>query len=263
MLDFVIAEFDTLRSGHLGRNMSADAQSVFVRLVDDRRHQSGLYRAVNLDLDVAQAHVVIYSGARFLFRGDQHLGGSLVRPAAINDSGQNDARADLLAFLNALAAGQQQVGIVTQVAHRRDAGGKIQQTIVLSNVGVHVPETGQQGLTRPVDHLRSRRRGYLLGWSHIADAIADNHNTSVFKNLRRLSIEDVDMCEHDAVRRGMSQLAGEFSGSAIGGFILRGLQGLDTGLPRFRHHRGSMGAQMRRSRHGHRARHTSGRSPDR
>jgi hypothetical protein len=38
LLDFVVSEFDTLRDGHFGRDVSAHAKSVFVSFVNDRGH---------------------------------------------------------------------------------------------------------------------------------------------------------------------------------------------------------------------------------
>ena len=40
MLDFVVAELDTLRGSHFGRDVSADAEAIFVGFVDDGGHEA-------------------------------------------------------------------------------------------------------------------------------------------------------------------------------------------------------------------------------
>jgi hypothetical protein len=124
VLDFVVSEFDTLRGGHFGGDVPADAKSVFVSFVNDRGHQLGLNRAVDFDLYESKPFVVIDRGASFGFSGHEDFGWTLERAATVHDSGQDDARSQLLAFLNTLAAGQQQIGVIPKVADRCDPAAR-------------------------------------------------------------------------------------------------------------------------------------------
>src|SRR5208282_5059600 len=156
VLNFVEAEIDALRGDHFGGNVSADAEAVFVGFVDDRGHEFGLDRAVDFDLHVAEAFVVVYGGASFGFGRDQDFGGSVVGVGAVDDSGQDDAGADFFSVDDALAAGEERVGVVGEVAYGGDSGGQIEEAVVIADVGVHVPEAGEQGFAGGVDDLRPR-----------------------------------------------------------------------------------------------------------
>jgi hypothetical protein len=52
------------------------------------------------------------------------------------------------------------------------ASSQIQQTIVFADVGVHVPQPGQQRFVGGVHNFRSGGRWRLAGWSDRADAVA-------------------------------------------------------------------------------------------
>ncbi len=79
VLNFVVAELDTLRGSHFGGDVSADAEAVLVGFVDDGGHELGRDRAVDFDLHVAEALVVVDGGAGFGFGGDENFGWTLVR----------------------------------------------------------------------------------------------------------------------------------------------------------------------------------------
>ena len=158
VLDFVVAESDTLGGGHFGGNVSADAQAVFVGFVDDGGNDGGRNGAVDFDLHVAEFFVVVDGGAGFGFGGDQNLGWTLIWAAAVDDAGDDDARADFFAVGDALAAGEERVGIVGEVADGGDSGGEIEQAVVVGDVGVHVPEAGKEGFAGGVDDLTSAER---------------------------------------------------------------------------------------------------------
>ena len=103
VLDFVGAVAHELFGCHARGHVAADAQSALVRLVDDDGHKFRLHRAVNLDLHVAEVGVVIDALPRF-FRGrGEHFDGPLEGAGAVDQSGEYDARADLLALLDVLA----------------------------------------------------------------------------------------------------------------------------------------------------------------
>ena len=123
VLNFVVAEFDTLGGGHFGGDVSADTEAVLVGFVDDRGDDGGRDGAVDFDLHVAEALIVVDGGAGFRFGGDEDFGGALIGAAAVDDSGEDDARADLFSVGDALAAGQQGVGVVGEVADGGDTGG--------------------------------------------------------------------------------------------------------------------------------------------
>ena len=119
--------------------------------VDDGGDERGLDRAVDLDLHVAEALVIVDGGAGFGFGGDQNFGRAVIRRRAVDDSGEHDAGADFFSVVDALAAGEQRVGIVGQIADGGDSGGEIEQAVVIADVGVHVPEAGEQGFAGGVD----------------------------------------------------------------------------------------------------------------
>jgi hypothetical protein len=87
--------------------VSTDAESVFVGFVDDDGNELGFDGAVDFDLHVAQAFVVVDGGAGFGFGRDQDFGWALIGAGAVDDSGEDDAGTDFFAVDDALAAGEQ------------------------------------------------------------------------------------------------------------------------------------------------------------
>ena len=80
----------------------------------------------------------------------------MVGIGTVDDSGENDAGADFFSVDDALAAGEERVGVVGQVADGGDSGGEVKEAVVVAHVGVHVPEAGDQGFTGGVDDLGNR-----------------------------------------------------------------------------------------------------------
>ena len=131
VLNLVVAEFDALGSSHFGGNVSADPEAVLVGFIDDGGHERGRNGAVDFDLHVAKAFVVVDSGTGLGLGGDENLGGTLIRAAAVDDAGEDDARADLFAVGDALAAGEERVRIVGGIADRCDSGSQVEQAVVV------------------------------------------------------------------------------------------------------------------------------------
>ncbi len=69
MLDFVEAKFHALRCNHVGGDVAADAQAVFVRFVNNYGNEFGLDRAVHFDLDVAELDVIVDGRSGFSLGG--------------------------------------------------------------------------------------------------------------------------------------------------------------------------------------------------
>ena len=72
---------------------------------------------------------------------------------AVDDSGEDDAGADFFSVGDALAAGEERVGVVGEIADGGDSGGEVEQAVVIADVGVHVPEAGEEGFAGGVDQL--------------------------------------------------------------------------------------------------------------
>src|ERR1019366_10764364 len=94
---------------------------------------------------------IVDGGAGFLFGGDQDFGRTLIGAASVDDAGDDDAGADLFAVGDALAAGEKSVGIVGEIADGGGSSGEVEEAIVIGNVGVHVPEAGEDGFAAGVD----------------------------------------------------------------------------------------------------------------
>ena len=149
--------------------MSADAHAILVGFVDDGGNELGLDGAVDFDLHVAEVLVVVDGGAGFGFGGDENFGWSVEGAGAVDDSGEDDAGADFFSVGDALAAGEERVGVVGQIADGGDSGGEVEQAVVIADVGVHVPEAGEEGFVGGVDDFgRGRPTGATL--TEVSDA---------------------------------------------------------------------------------------------
>ncbi len=199
VLDFVVAELDALRSDHVGRDVSTDAESVFVGFVDDDRDELGLDRAVDFDLRVAEFFVVVDGGAGFGFGGDEDFGGSVKGVGAVDDSGEDDAGADFFSVGDALAAGEERVGVVGEIADGGDSGGEVEEAVVVADVGVHIPEAGEEGFVGGVDDLDAGRQ-----WSRDvvdfdrANPVAGDEDRAIVQDLAGFGIEEIRVVEEKA-----------------------------------------------------------------
>ena len=208
VLDLVIAEPDTLVGGHFGGNVSADAKAVLVGFVDDGGDEGRLDGAVDFDLHVAETFVVVDGGSGFGFGGDENFGGTLVGPGAVDDAGEDDASADLLALGNALAAGEERVGVIGEIADGGDSGGEVEEAVVIADVGVHVPEAGEEGFAASVDYLgaggvRGRRaEASSLRIKNFKDARARNDDGLIVNDFSRFGVENVGVSEDELAGRG-------------------------------------------------------------
>jgi len=69
-----------------------------------------------------------------------------------------------------------------EVANRRHSGRKIKKAVVVSDVGVHIPEAGEQRFTGGVDHFR-------IGWpwfcqrANALNPVSSYYYVLVFKDL--------------------------------------------------------------------------------
>jgi hypothetical protein len=120
----------------------------------DHRHQLPLDRAVDLDLDVAAARVIVDGRARLGFVVHLVLDRPAEGPAAVHEARENDARPDRRPVVEPLLDPGQDVGIVAEIADRRDAVDDVEQAVPGRKMHVHVPEARKQGLSRGVDDLR-------------------------------------------------------------------------------------------------------------
>ena len=133
--------------------------------VDDDGDELGLDGAVDFDLHVAEFFVVVDGGAGFGFGGDEDFGGSVKGVGTVDDSGEDDAGADFFSVGDALAAGEERVGVVGEIADGGDSGGEVEQAVVIADVGVHIPEAGEQGFAGGVDDL-GRSGSFASGHSN-------------------------------------------------------------------------------------------------
>src|SRR5262249_61242690 len=82
------------------------------------------------------------------------------RPLAVHEAGEENGRTQSLAFFDRVADGADEVELVAAVAHGRHAGGEIERSpLDLLEMGVHVPETGEDRLPLHVDPAGARRNG--------------------------------------------------------------------------------------------------------
>ena len=141
VLDLVGAGPDELVREHRRGDVAAHPHAALVGVGDDHRHELRLDRAVDLDLRITERGVPGDRVVDFLLRVHENFRRTLVRPRAVHEAGGDHARTDFEARIEALAPGLQLVGVVGEVADGGDAGCDVQQSIVVADVHVHVPET--------------------------------------------------------------------------------------------------------------------------
>src|SRR5216684_3435463 len=126
-----------------------------VCLRDNHGHQLRLDRAVDLDLHVAEAGVVVNALASLLGRGGQYLDRPLKWSGAINESRGDDAWANLRSLRNVGPQRREQVDGIPQITRRGHTGGDVEVGVQGKQVGVHVPQAGQEHFAAAVDHFGS------------------------------------------------------------------------------------------------------------
>ena len=187
VLNFVGAVAHELGGGHAGWDVSADAQAALVRFIDDDWHKLRLYRAVDLDLHIAEVGVVIDAGAGFFGRGGQDFDGAFVRAGAIDEvrpapCAGRSARPLRYVYLSLPSSSME----LPRSRDRGDAGGNIEEGVVGARDAGACP-TGPGSSILPVPSMTcapGARRLTALGLN-TDDALAVHGDTLRGHGLRR------------------------------------------------------------------------------
>ncbi len=176
--------------------------------LDDRRHQLGVERAVELDLHVAHRGIAVHPVQRFLLGAHQYFGGAGIGAGAVHEAGHEDARSHGVAALPSPPQILELVDVVGHVAHGGDAGRHVEQAVVLAEVGVHVPQAGEEGLPLGVDDLGAGRSGHLAIGANGLDAVAGDDDGGVRHELAGLGIEQPGVLNDERPLGMVGQLRG-------------------------------------------------------
>ena len=159
----------------------------------------------------------------------------MIGAAAVDDSGQNDAGTDFFSVGDALAAGQEGIGVIGEIADGGDSSGEVEESVVVGDVGVHVPEAGKQSLAGGVNDFGVCDSALTIG-SDAGDAVTTNKDILIGNYFPGFGVEKVGVGEQDSVGM-MSEFGGEIGGAGLFDFILGGQQGWDGGFPTLGHDR--------------------------
>ena len=146
VLDLVGSVAHELVGRHSRWDVAADAQAALVGFVDDDGNEFRLDRAVDLDLHIAEIGVVVNPLASLFRRGGKDFDRALIGAGTVDESGEYQARANLLAAVDVLAQGGQIVDRVAKIANRGYSGSDVEERVVGEEMRVHVPQAGQQHL---------------------------------------------------------------------------------------------------------------------
>ena len=159
--------------------MPAHAHAVGVRHLDNLGQKLRFERTIDFDLNVAELGVVIDCGFGFFFGIGKNFGGTLIRTAAVNESGHHHARADFGTSVETAAHLHEEISIVGQVADRSYAACHVQKTIAGRNMNMHVPEPGHQGFAGGVNGLSVFGERHLSVCAHGSDVVSGDHHGAV------------------------------------------------------------------------------------
>jgi hypothetical protein len=199
--------------------------------LDDGGHQLGIERAVELDLDVAELGVVVHGRERLLLGVHQDLGGAGVGAGAVHEAGHEHPRPHGLTGVPLALEIEELVGIVGEVAHGGHAGREVQEPVIFPEVGVHVPQAGEDRLALGVHHLRPRRHRHVAVLAHGLDAVAGDHDGGARPDGPGLGIEEPRVLEDERALGPAGQLAGELLQPLARGRVLDLRQLGDGALP--------------------------------
>src|SRR6516164_9042092 len=114
---------------------------------------------------------------RFFRSRRKDLHRSFKRPGAVDESGEHNARTDLLLRFNVLFELSKFINRITQVPGRGDTCRDIEKCSIWSEVLVHVPQAGKQRFPGAVDNLGARRRRLTLLGLDADDALTAHSDT--------------------------------------------------------------------------------------
>ncbi len=206
-------------------------------LIGDDRDQLRFDRGIDLDLHIAVVGVPIDVLDRFGGVIGSHLGRAGKLSRAVDDSGLQNSRSQLAAFVVSRHAFEEGVGVVSHVARARHTVGEVECAVFgAAKMLVIVPKPWHQEAAPGVDHFRVGR-WFEIGVRGDADnAIAAHQHAAPRCDAEIARIEQTRVADDQIVLRNASHFLREASRPIGVNFLLGGAQFLDRCFVRTRNY---------------------------
>src|SRR5271166_4678622 len=119
-----------------------------------------------------------------------------------------------------------------------NSSGEVEEAVVVSDVGVHVPEAGEERFAGGVDDLNGIRSRGVLSRSDVLDPIINDVDVLVRNDLSRFSVVEACVLEYNSLAsRMVGKFGGEVGGAGLFHLVLGGQQGWGYRFPAFGNNR--------------------------
>jgi hypothetical protein len=124
---------------HVNGDVARHHHVASVGFLGENGHELGLHRVVDLDALVTALGVSFDRGLGLRFRFGRHFARRGLFVAPFDEAEADHVRTDRAAVVVALFEVVELVGIVADVACRRDARRNVERTVDVAEMSVHVP----------------------------------------------------------------------------------------------------------------------------
>ena len=180
VVDLVLAGGNGLICTEPLRHMSGHGHAKAMRFIRHCFQIFQRHRAVDLHLLESGGVISIGPHARLL-GGIHPFDANGHRSRAIHDSGQKQTWTKAAALGDGIAHRGNEFQLVAAVAHRGDSGREINWSpLDLLEMGMHIPQPGQDGFALCVHDLCAMRDFHFGPWTRCDDASFVNHDRGIF-----------------------------------------------------------------------------------